>query len=62
MKRALLNIFSELFTGMQIKSASFDHWKLDLGGGDILSNQNKANGGKKEEISLADVDGAGKTK
>ena len=28
-KRELLDIFSELFTGTKIKSASFDHWNIE---------------------------------
>lgn len=49
MKRELLNIFSRLFTGMEIKSAKYDHWNFDLGTGDILSAAaKKGAGGAKE--------------
>lgn len=48
MKRELLNIFSRLFTGMEIKSAKYDHWNFDLGTGDILNGAAKKTGGAKE--------------
>jgi hypothetical protein len=42
MKRTLLDIFSEMCTAMQVKSAKFDHWSLDLGTGNVLApNKNK---------------------
>lgn len=41
MRRKLINIFSKMFTGMKIKSAKFDHWRLDLGTGNILANNSK---------------------
>jgi hypothetical protein len=56
MKRKLLNKFSMMFTGMKIKSAKFEHWKLDLGAGNIIGGSNpRKNPNSKEEISLADV-------
>jgi hypothetical protein len=36
MKRKLLNIFSKLFTGMKIQSASFEHWFPVMGQGSLL--------------------------
>jgi hypothetical protein len=55
MRRKLINIFSKLFTGMKIKSAKFDHWRLDLGTGNILANNAKKPAqSQKEDISLAD--------
>jgi hypothetical protein len=36
MKRKLLNIFSELFTGMKIQSAAYDHWTPFPGTGNML--------------------------
>jgi hypothetical protein len=36
MKRKLLNIFSKLFTGMKIHSASFDHWLPVMGQANVL--------------------------
>ena len=59
MKRKLLNIFSRLFTGMKIKSAKFEHWKLDLGTGNILQSTTvKKTNAQKEDVSLADVEKA----
>jgi hypothetical protein len=55
MIRLLLDIFSELFTGMEIKSASFDHWILDLGTGNVLANSKKGKASDNKEVSLADV-------
>lgn len=40
-KRAMLDICSELFTGTQIKSAKFDHWKVDFQPGTSLSYKKK---------------------
>jgi hypothetical protein len=52
--RELLNLFSELFTGTQIHSATSDHWE-DVAGGAF---QAKAGAGGKggKEGSLADFD------
>jgi hypothetical protein len=36
MKRKLLNIFSKMFTGMKITSASYEHWFPVTGGGGML--------------------------
>ena len=55
MKRVLLNIFSELFTGMQIKSASTEHWDLNLGGGNIFSGKDAKARSKQEDVSIADL-------
>jgi len=63
MKRKLLNIFSKMFTGMKITSASFDHWFPVTGGGGMLSNalgRPKATNVHKEELALADKDDARK--
>lgn len=59
MKRKLLNIFSKLFTGMEIKSAKYEHWRLDLGTGNILqgNHHNKKTNQQKEQVSLVDIEG-----
>lgn len=54
MKRTLLDIFSEMFTAMQVKSAKFDHWSLDTGTGNVLAGGKKANKGPAKEFSIAD--------
>ena len=46
---------------MEIKSAKFEHWSLDMGTGNVLGGTKKAAGTSKEPISLADVQGS-KTK
>lgn len=56
-KRMLLNVFSYMFTGMEIKSAKFEHWDLDLGTGNILTIGAKKKQAKQlEAYSLADID------
>ena len=58
MKRKLLNIFSQMFTGMKIKSAKIEHWTLDLGTGNTLQGAAMAGNkpsSEKEEVSLADM-------
>jgi len=56
-KRNLLNIFSHMFTGVEIKSAKFEHWDLDLGTGNILTVGAKKKGAKQiEAYSLADME------
>ena len=54
-RRQLLDIFSELFTGTQIKSSSYDHWKSESGAANVLAGGQKDK--KKSEIplTLADV-------
>lgn len=54
-KRQLLDIFSELFTGTEIKSASFDHWKVETGSSNVLSGSHKDTKKDQRKISLADV-------
>ena len=54
-KRELLDLFSEMFTGMQIKSAKFDHWSIDgAPTGEWAPAKKESKGG--QEITLADVD------
>lgn len=55
LQRELLNIFSHLFTGVEIQSAKTDHWKLDTGAGNMIkkSDNSKSNMGNK--LTLADV-------
>lgn len=64
MKRKLLNIFSKLFTGMKIQSASFDHWIPVMGNGSLLNNalgggqrKEAAAQAKDEDLSLVDLNG-----
>jgi hypothetical protein len=52
-KRQLLDIFSELFTGIQIKSASFDHWNIDIGA--TMMVHAKTSKKDEKQLSLADV-------
>lgn len=60
MKRKLLNIFSKLFTGMKIQSASFEHWYPVMGQGGMMQNglggpkRDQAN--QREDLSLIDLD------
>ena len=68
MKRKLLNLFSKMFTGMKIQSASFDHWYNVLGHGNMLQNSlgsgpKKPAGLNKHDMTLIDLnegDGTGK--
>lgn len=57
LQRKLLNTFSHMFTGMEIHSAKTDHWKLELGAGNMMrrpvGDQKKK--GAQEEFSLADL-------
>jgi hypothetical protein len=62
MKRTLLNIFSKLFTGMKIQSASFDHWHPVSGSNNLLQNpmsgiQKPKFGGiaQREDLMLMDL-------
>ena len=61
MKRKLLNIFSKLFTGMKIQSASYEHWYPVMGQGNMLQNalgsavvKRDANNNR-EDLSLIDL-------
>ena len=54
-KRQLLDIFSELFTGTQIKSSSFDHWNIEIGTSNVLSGGQKQKKQDSRPLSLADV-------
>lgn len=54
-KRELLDIFSMLFTGTQIKSASFDHWNIEIGTSNVLSGGQKSKKKDDRPLSLADV-------
>ena len=53
-KRELLDIFSELFTGTQIKSASYDHWNIEIGSSNVLAGNQKDKKNEKP-LTLADV-------
>ena len=44
----LLNTFSELFTGIEVKSAKFDHWKEEMGAGNALTTKKKTDEDKGE--------------
>ena len=37
----LLNTFSYMFTGIEVKSAKFDHWKDEMGAGNALTTKKK---------------------
>lgn len=52
-----------MFTGMEIHSAKTDHWKLELGAGNMIRRpQNDRKGAAhKEQLSLADL-GVGRKK
>ena len=50
----MLDICSELFTGTQIKSAKFDHWKVDFQPGTSLSYKKKHQE-EDEDLSLAEI-------
>jgi len=54
MKRKLLNIFSKMFTGMKIQSASYAHWHQIAGAGSIIQNPR----GQRDELSLIDLNDA----
>mmetsp|Transcript_23175 Transcript_23175/g.20555 ORF Transcript_23175/g.20555 Transcript_23175/m.20555 type:complete len:253 (+) Transcript_23175:484-1242(+) len=54
-KRELLDIFSELFTGTQIKSASFDHWNKKNSNSNVLSGGQKDKKKNDKPLTLADV-------
>jgi len=59
MKRKLLNIFSELYTGMEIKSAKFDHWQQGFGASSmIVTNAKKQAATKKETFLLTELEGS----
>jgi len=53
LKRTLLDIFSELFSGMIVKSAQFNHWGLDLGAGNVFPEKKLF---AKKDITLADIE------
>lgn len=58
MKRTLLDIFSEMFTAMQVKSATFTHWTLDTGTGNVLAAggaKKGAKAGETKDYSLVDT-------
>lgn len=57
MKRKLLNIFSKLFTGMKIQSASYEHWFPVMGQGSMLQNSLGApkKASQREDLSLIDL-------
>ncbi|TNV74593.1 hypothetical protein FGO68_gene108 [Halteria grandinella] len=57
MKRKLLNIFSKLFTGMKIQSASYEHWFPVMGQGSMLQNSLGApkKAQQREDLSLIDL-------
>lgn len=57
-KRSLLDIFSELFTGTQIKSASFDKWNVEIGSSNVLSGGGKDKKSNDRPLSLADIKGS----
>ena len=40
-KWMLLNTFSYMFTGIEVKSAKFDHWKDEMGAGNALTTKKK---------------------
>ncbi|CAI2370905.1 unnamed protein product [Moneuplotes crassus] len=64
-RRNLLDIFSELFTGTQIKSASYDHWKCESGSANVLAGGPKETTKSDKPLTLADVKkvkNAGRTK
>ena len=54
-KRQLLDTFSELFTGTQIKSASFEHWNIEIGSSNVLTGNQKDKKKNDRQLTLADV-------
>lgn len=59
-KRELLDIFSELFTGTKIKSASYDHWNIEIGSANVLAG-NKKDKKNEKPLTLADVKSSKRT-
>lgn len=57
MKRKLLNIFSKLFTGMKIQSASHEHWFPVMGQGSLMQNSLgiPKKEAAREDLSLIDL-------
>ena len=55
MKRELLDIFSELFTGTQIKSASYDHWNIEVTPSNMLTGASKDKKKDDRPLTLADI-------
>lgn len=55
MKRQLLDIFSELFTGMKIKSASYEHWNIEVTPSNMLTSSAKEKVTSSQPLSLADI-------
>jgi len=52
-KRKMLDICSELFTGTEIKSAKFDHWKMEQPG-TVMAYKKKVET-EEESLSLAEI-------
>lgn len=57
LQRSLLNIFSHMFTGIEIHSAKTDHWQLELGAGNMIRKPptDKKGQSKQDDFSLADL-------
>lgn len=52
-KRLMLDEISYIFTGTTVKSAKFDHWKIEQPG-TVMSYKKKAHQ-EEEELSLAEI-------